>query len=85
MILLGCSLCGLAGIVLAVGALRSRHELPIVAAATAMFFVGYLLAGGAQTEAAAASSEPVGRWVDFGPWNGVVDCESSPTRNALPL
>lgn len=28
---------------------------------------------------AAAADEPDGRWVDFGPWNGVVDCESSPT------
>lgn len=26
-----------------------------------------------------------GRWVDFGPWNGVVDCEASPTAHYPPL
>lgn len=29
---------------------------------------------------AAAKEEP-GRWVDFGKWNGVVDCESSPSSS----
>lgn len=28
---------------------------------------------------------PEGRWVDFGPWNGIVDCESAPTVNGPPL
>lgn len=35
--------------------------------------------------APAGASDPEGRWVDFGKWNGVVDCESSPNASARAL
>lgn len=50
------------------------------------FIATILIAVSLQLAAAPpAAADPEGRWVDFGPWNGVVDCEASPNAGAAAI